>query len=245
MISVSYLILLYIGDPLASVLGFTSLIILNLRYHDLANSRFRVGRANSTLLPTSLRIPLSWLHSMTYAFYPDETHSSIRRVFTPQYAPLTKRHFCGFCGTTLTHWSEERADEADLVDVNLESLNQSSLGRLGEGIWEGVLPIEREQEQMGSTEKSSEELTSTSQGREVRGAPWFEEMVEGSALGRMRRRRGGETSQDGRTRVEWEVVEFDGGEDDGSSSGGAVGVAKRKIGDFGDGDDLLMRSGRG
>lgn len=127
--------------------------------------------------------------------------------------------------------------------MNLESLDQSSLSRLGEGIWEGVLPIEPEQDKSGATVKTSEELTSTSQGREVTGAPWFEAMVEGSALGRIRRRRGGGTSQDGRIRVEWEVVEFDGGEDDGGS--GATGVAKRKIGDLADGDDILMRGGRG
>lgn len=116
---------------------------------------------------------------------------------------------------------------------------------MDEGIWEGVLPVEREQEQMGRTEKTSEELASTSEGREVRGAPWFEEMVEGSALGRIRRRRGGETSQDGRTRVEWEVVEFDGSEDDGSGSGGVGGAVKRKIGDVGDGNDLVVGAGRG
>lgn len=130
--------------------------------------------------------------------------------------------------------------------MNLESLNQSSLGRLGEGVWEGVLPVEREHEQVGGAEKTSEELTSTSQGREVTGAPWFEETVEGSALGRIRRTRGGEISQDGRTRVEWEVVEFDGGEHNGGSV--AAGVAKRKIGDTGDRDDIhdiLMGDGRG
>ena len=127
--------------------------------------------------------------------------------------------------------------------MNLESLNRGSLSRLGEGFWEGVLPIEREQEPERQTEKTLDDLASTSQGREVRGVPWFEEMVEGSTLGRIRRRRGGETSQDGRTRVEWEVVEFDGGEDD--SSSGMTGIMKRKIGDVGNGDDLLMRGGSG
>lgn len=143
----------------------------------------------------------------------------------------------------LSHWSEERADEADLIDVNLESLNQGSLSRLGEGVWEGVLPREREQGPQRHTEKTLDELASTSQGREVRGVPWFEEMVEGSTLGRIRRRRGGETSQDGRTRVEWEVMEFDGGED--GSSSGVTGIMKRKIGDVGEGDDLLITGDSG
>jgi hypothetical protein len=33
-----------------------------------------------------LRVPISRYQSFTTAFYPDETHSSIRRTFTPQHA---------------------------------------------------------------------------------------------------------------------------------------------------------------
>jgi hypothetical protein len=33
-----------------------------------------------------LRVPISRYRSFTTAFYPDETHSSIRRTFTPQHA---------------------------------------------------------------------------------------------------------------------------------------------------------------
>jgi hypothetical protein len=33
-----------------------------------------------------LRVPLSRYQSFTTAFYPDETHSSIRRIFTPHSA---------------------------------------------------------------------------------------------------------------------------------------------------------------
>ena len=75
------------------------------------------------------------------------------------------------------------------------------------------------------------------EGREARGMPWFEEMVEGSELGRIKRRRGGETSPDGSTRIEWEVVEIggDGGESEASS------VAKRKISKLEQGDDVHMR----
>lgn len=47
--------------------------------------------------------------------------------------------------------------------------------------------------------------------------PWFEAMLEGSALGRMRRRTGGGISGDGRTRVEWEIVDFGDDVDDASA----------------------------
>lgn len=67
------------------------------------------------------------------------------------------------------------------------------------------------------------------QNREVRGNPWFEEMIEGSELGRIRRRRGGQVSKDGSETVEWEVVEIGGEEED---TGGTTG--KRKLGEFGE-----------
>ena len=53
----------------------------------------------------SLRVPLSQIHSTTYAFFPDEPPSTIKRVFTPHHAPYTKQHFCGLCGTHITHVS--------------------------------------------------------------------------------------------------------------------------------------------
>ncbi|KAF2766997.1 hypothetical protein EJ03DRAFT_259015, partial [Teratosphaeria nubilosa] len=46
-----------------------------------------------------------------------------------------------------------------------------------------------------------------------RGLPYFEEMVENSRLGRIKRQKGGHTSSDGRTTVQWEIVEI-GGEDE-------------------------------
>jgi len=46
-----------------------------------------------------------------------------------------------------------------------------------------------------------------------RGMPYFETMVESSRLGRIKRQKGGHTSQDGRMRVEWEVVEIDGSDE--------------------------------
>lgn len=46
-----------------------------------------------------------------------------------------------------------------------------------------------------------------------RGMPYFEEMVEDSRLGRIKRWKGGHTSADGARSVEWEVIEMDGQED--------------------------------
>lgn len=87
--------------------------------------------------------------------------------------------------------------------------------------------------------KKPKHVTAIGQGREVRGSPWFEEMIEGSRLGRLRRRRGGQSSSDGSTRVDWEVTEFDSGEAD----EGSVNNNKRKLGSLGESEDVEMRSG--
>ena len=188
-------------------------------------------------------MPLSRLHSTTYALYPNEAHTEIRRVFTPYHAPKTKRHFCGFCGTLLTHWSEESPQEAEWISVNLGSLRSESLERLHDA---GFLTAsedvssEKTEEADFSLERTehSAAVTQQFQGREVRGVPWFEEMVEGSDLGRIKRRRGGKTSADGRVQYEWEVVEIEG--DEGENT--MASTAKRKIDMMGDGDDVGMRS---
>jgi len=89
----------------------------------------------------------------------------------------------------------------------------------------------------------SRELTRNEEGTETLGLPWFQDMIEGSQLGRIgRTRRGGGVSADGRTKVEWEIVEF-GNEENGSSGG--IGTAKRKIGDVvgGEGRDVEMSGG--
>ena len=172
------------------------------------------------------------LQTTTYAFFPDETHNAIRRVFTPHLQPHTKRHFCGFCGTHLTRWSEEPPEEAEWVCVNLGSLRSESMDLLEEY---GILDAkDDESEAAPSTSKQPDLPVTGSQGREVRGNPWFEEVIEGSELGRIKRRRGGEHSADGTTHVEWEVVEFEA--DDADTVGG-----KRKIGSLEEGNDVEMR----
>lgn len=70
---------------------------------------------------------------------------------------------------------------------------------------------------------SEQQLGHGSQGAEVKGAPWFEDMIKGSQLGRIRRRTGEHTSSDGKSRIEWEIVEV---EDDVFDS--IQGTGKRK-----------------
>ena len=185
----------------------------------------------------SLRVPLAYVQTTTYAFFPDETHNAIRRVFTPPSQPYTKRHFCGFCGTHLTHWSEEPPEEAEWVCINLSSLKSESMDKLEDwGILAG--PDGESEDQTSAPAPTAESLHTEPEGREVKGNPWFEGIIEGSELGRIKRRRGGEKSADGRTRVEWEVVEFESGDADGSVA--LPGTGKRKIGSLGE-EDAEMR----
>lgn len=185
----------------------------------------------------SLRIPLTTIRSTTYAYYPDESHSAIRRVFTPPHAPSTKRHFCGFCGTPLSYWSEESPEEADWICVNLGSFKNESVERMEDAGLLSTVPNEEKGKHADANEQTGE-IEAQGQGRQVRSHPWFEEMIEGSELGRIRRRRGGETSSDGKTTVEWEAVEIGGDEGD---DAGAAGTGKRKLGSLGAGDDSEMR----
>lgn len=124
-----------------------------------------------------------------------------------------------------------------MIYINLGSLKSESVDRLADA---GLLStaVGDDEGSQGSGNAASQ-VTTTGKDREVRGTPWFEEMIEGSDLGKIRRRRGGETSLDGKTKTEWEVTEFESGsgEDDG------VGIGKRKHDSLVEGDDVHMRSG--
>ncbi len=117
-----------------------------------------------------------------------------------------------------------------LLGEDLRELGE--LGLLPQGALEG--------DEQGSI---SRELTKTESDSESLGLPWFQDMIEGSQLGRIgRTRRGGAVSTDGRTKVEWEIVEFE-NEENGRSGG--IGTAKRKIGEVagGEGKDVEMSGG--
>lgn len=126
-----------------------------------------------------------------------------------------------------------------MIAVNLSSLRGESLGLLAAM---GLLPTGAEGEEGGADGGRGGLRGRGGEGVvEVRGQPWFEELIEGSELGRLRRKMGGQTSMDGKTRVEWEVVEFE-SEGTGDVEGGSGG-GKRKHGDVGGEDGLPVREG--
>lgn len=65
---------------------------------------------------------------------------------------------------------------------------------------------------------------STDGHRLIRGEPWFEELIQSGPLGRIKRRRGGQLGRDGRSVIDWEIVEIDGSE-------GAENPFKRQVTD--------------
>ncbi|KAI9842067.1 MAG: hypothetical protein M1837_007492 [Sclerophora amabilis] len=177
-------------------------------------------RHHAAPLTAFLRVPMSWYHSTTYSFYPDETHSAIRRMYSTPSQPSSKRHFCGFCGTPLSYWNEEPASEAGFISLTLGSLAATDLHEL-ESL--GLLPpgavedAEEEKERIGN-------LASTQRGEPSRGVPWFESMMEGSRLGSLTRsRRDRSADQKDGVIVEWEIIEWDDAE--------GLPSTKRKIGE--------------
>ncbi|OJI97101.1 hypothetical protein ASPVEDRAFT_67896 [Aspergillus versicolor CBS 583.65] len=221
---------------------------------DHARVYFDGGRDNrksyGTPLTAWLRVPLNWYQSHTQSFFPDETHGTIRRIFSPQHAPHTQRVFCGFCGSPLTYWSEHPRDEADFMSVTIGSLYGEDQ-RLLEDL--ELLPQWEESESPGSTAEEEEptssevpvskssstlvvppDISTSDIARNYRhgttdGIPWFEEMIEGSGLGKlMKRRRGAGVSDDQSTTIEWEVSEWTStGSKSESSSAHTAGKRKR------------------
>jgi hypothetical protein len=197
------------------------------------------GHHSANPLTLWLRVPLPWYTSATFAQFLDETPLSIKRSFTSPYTPNSRRQFCGYCGTQLTSWNERTRDEADHISLTVGSLldeDQEMLGELG------FLP--------SSSESSDDEASTvgpapSSHSRSVarsepqsRGAPWFEEIVRNTRLGRFKQQRGGH-SESG-VHVEWEVTEWTEGDD--VNDEGSATPSKRKIGDVDDADDAEMRS---
>ena len=156
----------------------------------------------ATPLAAYLRVPLAWLHSTTFAFFDDETHTMIRRVYTHPREEHAKRQFCGFCGTPLSYWSEEPRSEAEYINLTLGSLLQEDFQDLEDL---GLIPEESESEpeEKQQVDPASRETAL----RQSFGVPWFDGMVEGTRLGRLRRTHGIERSDDGTVRVEWEIIE--------------------------------------
>ncbi|KAF4121258.1 hypothetical protein GMORB2_2220 [Geosmithia morbida] len=187
-----------------------------------------------------IRVPLAWFHSTTSAFYPDETHTLIRRVYTHPSQSYAKRQFCGYCGTPLSYWSENPPSEADYINLTLGSLLRDDLRDLEDM---GLIPDASESD--GSHNDSASDGSAAaatastppkvgrrpSRGtalRESYGVPWFDGLVEGTRLGRMRQSRGIQRSSNGNVRVEWEVVEYGGEDDDDEMGNTTTTPGKRK-----------------
>lgn len=187
----------------------------------------------ATPLAAYIRVPLSWYHSTTYAHFPDETHALIRRVYTHPSQSHSKRHFCGYCGTPLSYWSEEPHTEAEFINLTLGSLVREDLRDL-----EDMGLIDEEETELSSdsnvAQSDTEGINPTAL-RQSFGVPWFDSLVEGTRLGRMTRSRGIQRSTDGgEVTIDWEIVEFDGdggGHDVEMASEGASTPAKRKLQD--------------
>ncbi|KAF5010558.1 hypothetical protein FDECE_3300 [Fusarium decemcellulare] len=171
----------------------------------------------ATPLAAYIRVPLSWYHSTTYAFFPDETHTLIRRVYTHPSQQHSKRHFCGYCGTPLSYWSEDPRSEAEFINLTLGSLLREDLRDLEDM---GLIPEEGEERQ-SSPEPSVAVVGRNTALRQSYGVPWFDGMVEGTRLGNMRRSQGVKRSQDGRVKVEWEIIEFSGNGNSDEAGGSA------------------------
>jgi hypothetical protein len=180
-------------------------------------------------------VPLSWYQSTTHAFLDDETHSTIRRTYTSPNEQNAKRHFCGFCGTPLSYWTESPPSEADFISLTLGSLSGDDLRNLEEL---GLLPKEAMEDAENDKEKIDNAAPLASNILSVdgnEGLPWFEAMVEGSKLGKMRKSMGNRRSRDGSITVDWEIVEWtDEGEGEVLPSG------KRKLGEVVGDEDSRM-----
>jgi hypothetical protein len=127
-------------------------------------------------------------------------------------------------------WSEAPRGEGEYISLALGSLDRSDLQDLGEL---GLLPQEEADRRLD--EQPEAPVAKCVPPRVGEGLPWFEAMIEGSALGRVKVRRGLE-EREGR-RVEWEVVEWtDGGEEADASAEEVVAREKRKL----EGEDAVM-----
>jgi hypothetical protein len=137
----------------------------------------------------------------------DETHSSIRRTYTSPHEQNCKRQFCGFCGTPLSYWSEEPASEADYISLTIGSLAGKDLRDLEDL---GLLPKEALEDSDSDRDTIAQSGHRTPVGhRDAKeGLPWFETMVEGSRLGKMKKSWAKHHNSNGRYHVEWEITEF-------------------------------------
>ncbi|KAI1484244.1 hypothetical protein F4774DRAFT_423635 [Daldinia eschscholtzii] len=205
--------------------------------------------SSATPLSAFLRVPLSWYHSQTFPFFPDESRTNIRRVYSHPAEQNAMRQFCGFCGTPLSYWSEEPRSEADYIQLTLGSLLTEDLRDLEDL---GLIPDDSDSDTTEIPRTTTTTTTTTSNqgpqlmGRDVTGIPWFESMILGSRLGNLHTKKGARESQDGTVRVEYEITEWTGDDavGDGTQHAGmfyetpTTGKRKRGQADDGEGGNI-------
>lgn len=115
------------------------------------------------------------------------------------------------------------------MDVTLGSLWGESLGVLeGLGWLNDDVSSNGEEEEIATSGPRGILRQSAARSMSNRGLPFFEEMVDDSRLGKIKRRSGAHVGVDGRT-VEWHVVELE-GEDGGGDAVMGDGVISAETG---------------
>lgn len=204
-----------------------------LRYDNTSASRHH----SANPLTLWLRVPLPWYTSATFAHFPDESRTSIKRSYSSPSTAHTRRQFCGYCGTQLSSWNERTREEAEHISLTVGSLldeDQELLGELG------FLPSSESSDDevsvVASPLRSNDARTVVTPAElQNRGAPWFEEIVRNTRLGRFKQQRGAHS--DNGVRVEWEVTEWTEG-DDADDEGSSAPNKRLKTGN----EDTEMRS---
>ncbi|KAK0668639.1 hypothetical protein QBC41DRAFT_393390 [Cercophora samala] len=184
-----------------------------------------------------LRVPLSTYRSLTLPIRPDESHSLIHRSYTPLDQPNALHTFCGYCGTPLSYHTSSPSAEADYIQLTLHSLWEADLAKLDSL---GLLPgssSSSDDSDNADEEEDTEEKKEKEKGERVevevrRGSDWLDGLIEGSRLGRLKRReerrRVVREGERGGWRVEYEISEWvDGEELEGEGEG--EGGRKRKF----------------
>ena len=103
----------------------------------------------------------------------------------------------------------------------------------------GLLPKEATEDAENDKEVIEKAVTDV-KGGDVEASealPWFETMVEGSRLGKMKKMRGTRRSGNGRMTVEWEIVEWTDDNEE-RENDAAQQAGKRKLGDVGEDDPM-------
>lgn len=142
----------------------------------------------------------------------------IRKVYTADDEQQTRRHFCGFCGTPLSFWSENPRSEAEYIQLTLGSLSGEDLHDLEDL---GLLPDSDEDasedpgtpgaEQDEALGDGDEEVIIHTTRETLGGLPWLDALLAGSKLAHLRAAERTSSPSQGRvgsTRIEWEIIEW-------------------------------------